>query len=356
MSSAWNWIRDFYQAAERDGDAERLQLLDYHQRGFEVGHERPDERLAIYDAGRALAARLNEPWWEMFFEHWKIETLLFSKQDARGALGLAARAVTEVAKPKYANLPERASLNLNLVSAYMQLDPIGHAAKIRAAFGYIREHCIIYDEFRTYHAQQWTAFLEAVGDPAATAAAWEHLRLADESDSDHYRMGALLLLCRVLQQTEPEIARAIMPELAASAERYARSEERERAVASALMWRAVGARWAGDETGAAEFYRRAFALQNRMNTPKNAIGFAAIVYYESRQEWNEALCVAQNELRVLRAHKLTFPEAKLRLKKCELLRRAGRHWAREAARLRAVAARLPSEAHWSSKLAELASD
>ena len=122
MSSAWNWIRDFYQNAERDGDEKRLQLLDYHQRGFEVGHERPDERLAIYDAGRALAARLGEPWWEMFFEHWKIETLLFSKQDARGALDLAARAVLEVAKPNYANLPERASLNLNLVSAYMQLD------------------------------------------------------------------------------------------------------------------------------------------------------------------------------------------------------------------------------------------
>lgn len=118
MSSAWNWIREFYQAAKRDGDAERLRLLDFHSRGFEVGHERPDERLAIYDAGRAHAARLNEPWWEMFFEHWKIETLLFSKQDARGALELAARAVVEVAKPQYANLPERASLNLNLVSAY----------------------------------------------------------------------------------------------------------------------------------------------------------------------------------------------------------------------------------------------
>lgn len=356
MSSAWNWIRDFYQDAERDGDAERLKLLDFHQRGFEVGHERPDERLAIYDAGRAHAARLNEPWWEMFFEHWKIETLLFSKQDARAALDLAARAVLEVAKPNYANLPERASLNLNLVSAYMQLDPIGHADKIRAAFGYIRESCIMYDEFRPYHAQQWTAFLEAVGDEAATAAAWEHLRLADESDSDHYRMGALLLLCKVLQQMEPQTARVIMPELAAHAERCALREERERAGAAALMWRAVGARWQGDESGAGEFYRRAFAIQNRMNTPKNAVGLGAIVYHEANQEWDEALRVAQNELRVLRANKLVFQEAKLRFKKCELLKQAGRDWTREAARLRAVAASLPGESHWSGKLSELASD
>ena len=354
MPSAWNWIRDFYQAAARDGDAERLKLIDYHSRGFEVGHERPDERLAIYDAGRALAARLNEPWWEMFFEHWKIETLLFSKQDARGALDLAARAVVEVAKPNYANLPERASLNLNLVSAYMQLDPIGYAEKIRAAFGYIRESCVMYDEFAPYHAQQWTSFLEAVGDDAATPAAWEHLRLADESDSDHYRMGALLLLCKVLCQKEPQTARAILPELAAHAERCAINEGRERALASALMWRAVGARWDGDERGAQQWYRRAFAIQNRMNTPKNAVGYAAIVYHEANREWDEALRVAQNELRVLRAHKLRFQEAKLRFKKCELLKRAGRDWTREAARLRAVAASLPSQSHWENKLSQLA--
>ncbi len=353
MSSAWNWIRDFYQNAERDGDAERLRLIDFHTRGFEVGHERPDERLAIYDAGRAHAARLNEPWWEMFFEHWKIETLLFSKQDAQGALDLAARAVVEVAKPHYANLPERASLNLNLVSAYMQLDPIGHADKIRAAFAYIRESCILYDEFRPYHAQQWTVFLEAVGDDAATSAAWEHLRLADESDSDHYRMGALLLLCKVLHQMEPSVARTLMPELAAHAERCARSEERERAIASALMWRAVGARWNGDESGAREFYQRAFAIQNRMNTPKNAVGFGAIVYHETHAEWNDALRVAQNELRVLRANQLIFQEAKLRFKKCQLLKNAGRDYTREAARLRDVAASLPSAQHWEKKLAEL---
>ena len=354
MSSAWNWIRDFYREAAQKNDVERLRLIDFHSRGFEVGHERPDERLAIYDAGRAHAARLNEPWWEMFFEHWKIETLLFAKQDARGALDLAARAVIEVAKPNYAQLPERASLNLNLVSAYMQLDPIGHAEKIRAAFAYIGESCVIYDEFAPYHAQQWTAFLEAIGDPEAVPAAWEHLMLADESGSDHYRMAALLLLCKVLQQFEPDEARALMPELATHAYRCAHNEERERAMASALMWRAVGARWSGDEPGAREFYRGAFALQNRMNTPKNAVGFPAIVYHQARAEWDEALGVAQRQLRVLRAHDLTFQEAKLRLKKCELLQRANRPWAREARRLRRVAANLPSRHYWDEKLDALA--
>ena len=353
MPSASDWIHDFYYRAKRDEDHERLRLIDYQVRGFEIGHERPDERLAIYDAARAHAARLNEPWWEMFFEHWKIETLLFSKQDARGALDLAARAVIEVAKPSYVNLPERASLNLNLVSAYMQLDPIGHEKKIRAAFGYIRENCVLYDEFAPYHAQQWTSFLEAVGDAQAAPAAWEHLRLADESDSDHYRMSALLLLCKVVHQMEPEFARDLMPQMAAHAEDYSRSEKRDRATATALMWRAVGARWDGDEAAANRFYRRAFAIQNRINTPHNAVGFPAIIYHESHEQWDEALRVAQAELRVLCAHKLTFQEAKLRFKKCELLKRAGRDFGREAARLQRVAAQLPSQNYWLAKLDDL---
>ena len=348
-----DWIRDFYQQAKREGDEPRLALLDFYTRAVEAGHERPEERLALYEAGRASARELGEPWWEIFFEHWKIETLLFSKQDARTALDLAARAVCEVAKPRYDGMPERASLNLNLVSAYAQLDPIGYAPKIRAAFAYIGSHCEIFPAFAPYHAQQWAAFLDVIGDPQSVEAAWWHLDLAEGSDSDHYRMGAFLLLCKVLVQRAPADARFWLPELSREAERCARSEGRERAVAAALMWRALSARWENDEGAAQEFYRRAWNIQNRMTTPKNAVNFAAVVFHQSRGEWDEALRVCQAEIRVLRAHQLTFLEAKRRLKKCELLRQSGRSWSREAARLRAAAAGLPSREHWEEKLAEL---
>ena len=353
MNSAGDWIRDFYERAHREGDEPRMRLLDFYTRAIDIGYERPDERLAHYEAGRIAARQLGEPWWEMFFEHWKIETLLFAKQDARGALDLAARAVAEVAKPRYAGLPERASLNLNLVSAYIHLDPIGHDAKIRAAFGYIEGHCIMFREFVPYHAQQWAAFLEAVSDAGAVEAAWQHLRLAEESDSDHYRMGAFLLLCKVLVQDEPALARVLLGELARAAEDYARSEGRERAIASALMWRALAARYQNDEDAAQSLYGRAWNLQNRMTTPRNAVNFAALTFHRERQEWDDALRVCQAELRVLRAHKLTFLEAKRRLQKCELLQQSGRDWQKEARRLRAAAARLPSQKHWETKLDEL---
>ncbi len=331
-----------------------MALLDFYTRAIEFGHERPDERLALYEAGRASAHGLGEPWWEMFFEHWKIETLLFSKQDPQSALDLAARAVAEVAKPRYDGMLERASLNLNLVSAYVQLDPIGHDAKIRAAFDYIGGHCVMFREFAPYHAQQWASFLDAVSDPHAVEAAWRHLQLAEQSGSDHYRMGAFLLLCKVLVQMEPPTARVLLGELSREAERCARSEGRERAIASALMWRALAARTDGDERAASGFYQSAWNIQNRMTTPHNAVNFGAVAFHREGGEWDAALGVCQKELRVLRAHQLTFLEAKRRLLKCELLRASGRSFEREGARLRAVAARLPSREYWEAKLEALA--
>ncbi len=244
---------------------------------------------------------------------------------------------------------------LLLVSVHVKIDPIWHDSRIRATFSYLRE-CDSWSGFPAFLAQQWAHFLDISDDESAPAAAWRYLKLADEIGSEHYRADALLLLCKFLCQREPQTARALVGDFAAQAETLAAARKNNHDLANALMWRAVAARWEGDQNSASELYRRAFVVQNRMKTPHNVVGFGAIIYHETNENWDEALRVAQNELRVLRAHKLTFAEAKLRLVKCELLRRAGRDWAREAARLRAVAARLPSEEHWLGKLAELAND
>ena len=357
MTSRFDWIDLLYDRAVRDGDQSRLRMIDFYNRARCVSEDRPDERLNLLEAGRALAVQLNEPWCVMFFEEWKITALLTFKQDAQGALDLAVRAAVEVNKPIYDGSPFRASINLELVAAYRLIDPIAHQKAMRAAFAVIHKYGAAFDDFEPYYQQQWAYFLDAINDPHALVAAWDYVAAArnrpTEKSRAHYGVGALTLVCKILATREPSTAREIVGELAQQAEAYARAKKRERSTAKALMWRAVAARWDGDENGASEFYRRAFAIQNRLNTPWNAASFGAIVYHEINREWDDALRVAQNKLRVLRAHKLTFQEARLRLKKCELLKKAGRDWSREANRLRNVAALLPSEKHWHEKLAEL---
>ncbi len=361
MSSIWDWLADYQHEAIRNGDYAALRLVGHYIRAGDVAPNSPDERFAAFEAGHALAIQMREPWWEMFFEGWKISTLLVYKQDARAALDLAARAAIEVVKPVYDGSPFRASINLELVSAYRALDPIAHEKSIRAAFDVIRRYGAGFDDFRPHYLQQWAAFLESLEEPdgsATLAAAWDYVAEAQNQDEPssraHYGMSALNLVCKLLVRYEPATAREQLGELAAQAEIYAREKSRDSIIASALMWRAVAARWNDDDAEAAQLYGRAFAVQNRMTTPHNAVGFGAIVYHQTNEEWDEALRVCQDELRVLRSHGLAFQEARLRLKKLELLQWAGRDTARETRRARAFVERLPSRKYWEEKLDDTA--
>ena len=354
MSLRFDWINALYDRAVRDGDHSRLQMIDFYTQACRVSDDRPDERLNLLQAGHALAVQLNEPWCVMFFEGWKITTFLTFKQDALSALDLAARAALEVNKPIYQGSPFRASINLQLVAAYRLLDPVAHEPAIRAAFNVIREQGAAFEDFGPYYWQQWAYFLEALDDPHALTAAWGYVAAArncpTEDSRAHYGMSALNLVCELLVGYEPATARAQMAELSAQAETYARMKKRQSLIAASLMWRAVAARWDGDERLARQFYERAFAIQNRLNTPTIAAHPGAIVYHQSNEEWNDALRVCQAELRVLRKHRQLFRETKLRLKKCELLKLAGRDWTREIERTRKVARELKSRDYWVAKL------
>ena len=356
MNSRFDWINVLYDRAMRDGDHPRLRMIDFYNQAHRVSDDCPDERLGLLEAGRALAVQLNEPWCVMFFEDWKITTLFF-KQDIRGGLDLAARAVLEVNKPIYDGSPMRASINLSLAAAYRSIDPIFHQNAIRAAFDVIREQCAAFDDFEPFYRQQWAYFLNEVDDPQALTAAWDYVAAARNCSTEylraHYGMSALNLVCKVLVMREPQTARVLLGELSAQAETYAHVQKRSFLIATSLMWRAVAARWGGDESDARQFYERAFAIQNRMDTPTIAVHPGAIVYHRANEEWDEALRVCQCELRLLRKQKKAFQETELRLKKCELLKLAGRDATRDIARARAAARELKSRAYWDAKLEAL---
>ncbi|MBW3634964.1 MAG: hypothetical protein KY445_00685 [Armatimonadetes bacterium] len=101
--SSWQWLWDFEDRARRDGDAARVRLATYYEIAERVPFDSPDEQLAIYEAARALAIQLGERWFEMFYEHWVIEVLLFGKQQPRLALDRA------VPCARFSRLPNRSS-------------------------------------------------------------------------------------------------------------------------------------------------------------------------------------------------------------------------------------------------------
>ncbi len=353
MNSFWQWMRDFHFRAVESGDIERQQLAILWENSVELSYERPDQKLAILDQAGALARRLNEPYWDLFFDHWKIEVLLYEKHQPAAALKLAARAAFEVRKPIYDAFSYRPQITLSLTACYLKTDPIGYEKPLREAFEYARVQCQNDEELRPYFAQQWSRFLEAVGAPDAVEANWQHLYAAYRSGTEHYVLFALVHLCSTLATYDLPAARHHIGEFAALGLELCRLEARDREAAVFTMWLAVAARWRGEENTAATSYKRAYEMQKRLTSPHNAVQFAATLYHESAREWAEALRVVEEEIAVLHQHELAFLEAKRRLKQVELLIKLKRDTASAAAQLREVASGLKSRDYWESELQKL---
>ena len=353
MNSFWQWMRDFHFRAVESGDIERQQLAILWESSVELSYERPDQKLAILDQAGALARRLNEPYWDLFFDHWKIEVLLYEKHQPAAALKLAARAAFEVRKPIYDAFSYRPQITLSLTACYLKTDPIGYEPMLREAFEYARVQCQNDEELRPYFAQQWSRFLEAVGAPDAVEANWQHLYAAYQSGTEHYVLFALVHLCSTLATYDLPAARHHIGEFAALGLELCRIEERDREAAVFTMWLAVAARWRGEEQEAYKLYLRSWEMQKRLSSPHNAVQFAATLYHESAREWEAALRVVEEEIAVLHQHELAFLEAKRRLKQVELLLKLKRDTKGAAAKLRAVASGLKSRDYWESELQKL---
>ena len=346
-------MRDFHFRAVEDGDFERQQLAILWERSVELSYERPDEKLAILDQAGALARRLNEPYWDLFFDHWKIEVLLYEKHRPAAALKLAARAAFEVRKPLYDAFSYRPQITLSLTACYLKTDPIGYEKPLREAFEYARQQCENDEELRPYFAQQWSRFLEAVGAPDAVEANWQHLYAAYQSGTEHYVLFALVHLCSTLAAYDLPAARSHVGEFAQLGLELCRIEERDREAAVFTMWLALSARWRGEENEARKLYARAYEMQKRLTSPHNAVQFAGAIYHETARDWAEALRVVEDEIAVLQKHELKFLEAKRLLKQVELLGKLKRDTTRAAAQLREVASELKSREHWESELNKL---
>jgi hypothetical protein len=296
---------------------------------------------------------MGEPWWEMFYEHWFIEVLLFGKHEPQRALDHAIRAVLETSKPQFDHFPQRVSLQMNLAAAYMGIDAIGYETELRAVFSHIKSLCADCAEQQVYYLQLWGYFLELIEDEGAIDAALEYLAGAEDEGSDHYIWDALSMLCTALVRFDEAAARSQLRELAMAGEEIARREGRSRGVCTFEMWQALGARFEGDEAQAKRQYRRAMTLQKRLTKPQNSALFGAMKFHEAGGELERALQICQADIRILQAHRLTFVVAQRRLEKCQLLKQMGRDFDKDAKRLRRVAAGMKSKSHWEARLAEL---
>src|SRR4051794_3457917 len=135
--SEWDWFHDYEADARVRGDERQIRMAGVHREAYDLREEDPRRALALYEEGHRLARALNEPWWALFYDHWRATALLFFLRDFSAVLDLTVRATLEARKPQYDLFPFRFSVQRNLISAYLGIDPEGYADVVSEALHYL---------------------------------------------------------------------------------------------------------------------------------------------------------------------------------------------------------------------------
>src|SRR5262249_62189290 len=98
--SVWDWVIEFNAEAEARGDRDRQRLLPIFENASKFAKTDPDVMLGLLAEGRALAQQLDETWWVLFFDHWRLQALLHFKYDYRDVMDAAVQATPEARQPQ----------------------------------------------------------------------------------------------------------------------------------------------------------------------------------------------------------------------------------------------------------------
>jgi hypothetical protein len=341
--SVWDWIVEFNNKAEADGDRDRLRLLQIYENAAKFAKTDPDVMLGLLAEGKALARQLDEPWWVLFFDHWRLQALLHFKYDYREVMDIAVQATLEARKPQYAELPQRVCLHEDLIYAYVGTDPEGHAEPIGQALDYMQQHVGPDLDCRYCVQGCCTQFALQRGRlDEAQAAALKMLDMTGEERSpataDHYALDAYADLCAIAFQAGDWDA---LKEWAAAGEETARRRDKQLELAKFLAWRALLERRDGNEPAARRLIRAATARASRLKAvPGESYYDALAAYHEQGGETGAALTVRDQELKAIAGKGRHTHEARCRLKRCRLLAQMGLPLADDLRAAREVALKL----------------
>ena len=330
------WIWKHAERAYEARDRESYQLVALTRQAVPMIRDDPDRALELLSEGKALAERLDEPWFARFFEHWTIQALLFHKRDPNKALPMAEASVQETAKPEYADFPQRICLREDVIFSYLHRDPFGYAHEIEEAIRYMQAEIPEDCACRHCLAGIQTDFLLARGElAAAEQAALDAIRSAWPASDYHHALGAYASLCQISYERRDWQK---LRHWAGAGKTFEGQDVGATSVHELLLWQAAALRRGGDSDSAAAEYRRVRA-QTRRQAAVPSPGFfdALFAYHEANPDPRPALAACALELAHLPQGGEILRECRVRLRRRRLLLLAGKSAAEEDATIQALA-------------------
>ncbi len=316
--SVWEWIEDDRIDAYLSNDRDRLRLHQLLDEGISHRQDDPDRALKILEHGRDLAHSLHEVRWVLMFDHWRLQVMLFKNSDYREVLDLAMQATLEACRPEFKDFPQRICLQEDLISAYVAIDPEGHAEAIERALEYMKReltpglecrHCV--QDCRIDYHMACGRFEDAQ----------EHgrqaLAMADEEDSDFYRAEACARLCRIAYRLGDFESLAGWAEIGEMAACRRRNKEH---FAVFLLWKGVLAARTEQGEDAQTLHDRALQQIRQLLCQPGELFFDALAtFHIACGQPEKALQVKEEELAAIEGMGRTAYEARIHLERCHIL-------------------------------------
>jgi hypothetical protein len=279
----------------------------------------------------------------LFYDLWKLESLIYYKDDYREVVDLAVKATLELRKSIFEHYPLRFGIYCNLVAAYLCVDPRGHAAAVHEALEYLRTQTPPEggDRYLLQARRHWFAYELGELDLALKLAI-EELAMAD-ADPDrhtarHHEVDTYKALCWISFRRGDW---QTLAEYAGVGEERARAIHYPYELALFLLWQALEARREKREPQAQRLWRQGTAQMSRLGQPPGESYYDAVAtFHEMGENALEAWTVRQRELETTVGKGQLAYECLVRLKRVRLLKKLGRPTDEEEQEVRQAAAKL----------------
>lgn len=318
--SVWNWIHAFMKRVE--DDPERQDLYFRFSDALECREADPGRTIAMFEEGRHIARDLDEPWWDLFYEHWILQTLLFYSHDYTRVVDRAVKATLEMTKPPFRDFPQRVCLHEDLIYSYVGIDPEGYAPKIEQALEYMKRE--VHPNLECNHCLlgcRTTFELNREKFDVAQASAERELDLAEQKASDHYAGEALRTLCQLALHRKDY---ATMLELAQEGEKRIARLEREGQTAEFLMYQTVGWTAMEETRNAQRCYGKAIPKIKGLAVPNEELYETLIAYQEALGDREKALRFRDRQWQIHGNRGKLLTDVRILRQRCRQLKELGR--------------------------------
>ncbi len=252
MSDIWQWIQNRHRDAILERNDMQLQMVDYFWKMLNKMEDDPQTALNYCMQSRQLADLLDDKWFQQLLNHWELQARFAFLGDYNGTLDIATKAAVEVRLPEYQALPQRICLHEDLISAYVQQDPIGNKDLIQNALDYMEQEVSPNVECYICLNSLKLNFARTNGTPADTIQAGLNA-LSVAEGSPHHLTHVYTILVESAYETkqwDKFLSWAI------EAESNARKSERDSYIATTLIWLALHAQRTANDMQAQSLFQQ----------------------------------------------------------------------------------------------------